>query len=280
MRCLPHFDINVAYLDENDGILQAAVRKQNIDIVQYIVRRVSLQKINEVVEYNRITSSHLAPMMKNETITRILLEKQANVHAEDKKGRTLLLYAVKYEQLEQCRLLLQHGARIENRPKEATKLFNALFCHAKKLNINIFQFLIDHGLNPNTTDVYGKTILHRVAESTRIRNAVKCGELLLKYGANINAITRKGDSALHLAADNCSGLPFYELMFEKDADLNICNKKNKTFFDVVFERSEILLEGFIKYLVLAKARGKMDYNFGTVMLNPIESRSTFNAKKK
>ncbi|XP_045477975.1 putative ankyrin repeat protein RF_0381 [Harmonia axyridis] len=198
-------------------------------------------------------------MMKNESITRILLEKEANVHAEDIKSRTPLLYAVKHNKLEQCRLLLQHGERIENKPRRVTKLFNALFRHAKKLNINIF-----------TTDVYGKTLLHRVAENTRIQNAVKCGELLLKNGANINVITRKGDSALHLTADNCSGLPFYELKFEEDADLNICNKKNKTFFDVVIERSEILLEGFIKYLVLAKARGKIDNNFGTVILNTIE----------
>ncbi|XP_045477976.1 putative ankyrin repeat protein RF_0381 [Harmonia axyridis] len=254
MSCLPHVDVNFAYVDENEGILHAAVRKQNTDIVQYIVRRLSVQKINEVVEYNRITALHLAAMMKNESITRILLEKQANVHAEDKKGRTPLLYAVKHNKLEQCRLLLQHGGRIENKPKRATKLFNAFFCHGKKLNINIFQFLLDHGLNPNTTDVYGKTILHRVAESTRIQNAVKCGELLLKYGANINAITKKGDSALHLAADNCSGLPFYELMFENDADLNICNKKNKTFLDVVNERSEIILQVYNKYLVLAKIR--------------------------
>lgn len=76
-----------------------------------------------------------------------LIEKGADVCQGDDRGHTPLTQAVKYDDIEITKLLLNHGAGVAGtvRPFHETCLH--LACHAGEGKLEIVKLLVQHGAN-------------------------------------------------------------------------------------------------------------------------------------
>lgn len=71
----------------------------------------------------------------------------------------------------------------------------------------------------NTTNNLGETPLHQAADSENYSMA----QLLLSFGAKVNAQQNEGDSPLHHSAFR-GDLDMVELLLEHKANANLCNR--------------------------------------------------------
>ncbi len=96
----------------------------------------------------------------NLEILRMLIEKGADVNAQDAGGRTALLHAVIAERKEMVMFLIRNGANVDPRDDSWTPLHHA----ACQGNLEIVRFLVESGADINARTKTGETPLS-LAES-------------------------------------------------------------------------------------------------------------------
>ena len=164
-------------------------------------------------------------------VATLLAEGPAAIHETGHMGRTPLHVAAEHDNLRLAELLLQSGARIEaRRTREDTPLFwassqpMAAFLieagadpHAKDFagrepihwaaqfaRYDVLQYFLSLGCSANTVDRHLNAPMHYVTGAAGLINvfwmvapqAVDCIDLLIRYGANVNAQNRDGNVPL------------------------------------------------------------------------------------
>jgi ankyrin repeat protein len=67
-------------------------------------------------------------------------------------------------------------------------------------------------------------------------------KLLLAADADVHAVTRRGDTCLHIAAHHSYPVPVLCMLIKAGADLHAVNRKGKTAAEVAHDSSNTLLE--------------------------------------
>src|SRR5207245_10828153 len=99
-----------------------------------------------------------------------------------------------------------------------------LFTALEEKQWNIFHFLVKAGANINFQNKEGFTILLQAISS---HFNLKIIQYLVSMGADLNAVTEKGETALHLAA--CySDTSIVDYLLSKGLDLNTKTISNET----------------------------------------------------
>lgn len=156
---------------------------------------------------------------------------------------TALSLAIKSERLDMAKLLLRHGANING--KYGYNDCNIIMYLYPKFSENGLKFMLDNGVNINSTDNFEDDIL-KVASTKGDKNLVSfllnCGakgvdnalvaavcnghedvvDALLKSGANIDTLGETGYSALHVAIEGGFNHLAIKLI-EKGASVNVKN---------------------------------------------------------
>ena len=102
-------------------------------------------------------------------------------------------------------------------------------------DIASLKCLIDKVSVIDPVDSFGRTPLHRACE----RSSFKVAKLLLKFGANVNAITKTGDSPLTiLAAQKNYDIELIKLMLDKNAKKDHANNEYMRPIDIVKQSKE------------------------------------------
>lgn len=153
-------------------------------------------------------------------IVQTLLGNRANpnLHSFNKKGGTALLEAVVYERVAIVKLLLLHGANVEEPYgngifKGATPLQMA--ATSSNENKVLLLLLLKAGARVDAADVQGNTALHQVAAS----GTVSAAQLLLEHGATVDARTWIGMTPLMNAALG-GNVAMVKLLIAKGANVN------------------------------------------------------------
>jgi ankyrin repeat protein len=123
----------------------------------------------------------------NLEIVESLVELGVDVNAKDKDGLTALHVAAEQNNCDLVKVLLRRGASFEVSNRGRT----ALHCTAAA---EVAEILIDEGIDVNASDSEGLTALHLASQ----RDLEDVLDVLLE-NAEINALTKKGQSALHFA---------------------------------------------------------------------------------
>lgn len=122
-------------------------------------------------------------------LSKLLIEKKADVSAVSKNGRTAFYYAVDKKNVD----LLESLIEASQNPEEDLKRRydnNMSLTHVvlQKINnfttseiLKIMQILFDHGVDPDSTDSHGDTPLHIAAKSDEAKDIVT---LLIHKGCN------------------------------------------------------------------------------------------------
>jgi len=157
----------------------------------------SVDLINTALDPDGNTSLHLAAIGGHLRLTQALLQRRADVDAQEGKQRTPLHVACNEERADVVRELISGGANVD--AVDALKQ-TALHKAARSNNVDVLAILVEHGV-PDlvAADSNGMHALHIAAE-LGLNGAL---DYLLSHGASVTATNKNGWSALHLAAHGC-----------------------------------------------------------------------------
>ena len=149
-----------------------------------------------------------------------LINRGMDVNSVDAAGNTLLMQTVNRDNQEFFDYLLKRRARINTRNRNGE---TALSLAAYRGKLHFVQRLVDSGAD---VDLYGWPPLIYAA----FNGHTAVAEYLLKKGAEVNATTENGSTALLFAA-RFGHIEVVELLLLNKADPNIANERGATAID-------------------------------------------------
>ena len=143
---------------------------------------------DSLVRYERksgLTPLHIAVKEGHLDMCQMLLEHEADVHAQDSKGNTPLHSALSDNNLEISRILLEYNAEVNSRNDDgSTPLLMAL----PNGNIELVRLLLAHNADTLVHDNMGNTPLHLAA----FRGHLEVVHSLLELKANVDCLNGEG----------------------------------------------------------------------------------------
>ncbi|WP_371222939.1 ankyrin repeat domain-containing protein [Orientia tsutsugamushi] len=192
--------------------LSSAIKRGDVKAVLDILNEnPGLVNFQQDVDFK--TPLHTSVEHKQEEITKLLLERNANVTLQDNNGNTPLHVAARNHDFKMTETLLSHGNAIvdmqNNKGQTSLHLastrphtYQGASALLSKESLSIAQALLTHGANVNLEDEDGNTALHYATNHFHHKEIT---EILLNHGANVNAQNNVGDTALHRAAKSGLG---------------------------------------------------------------------------
>lgn len=158
-------------------------------------------------DQNEDTILHYACQLKSVEFVKLLLKFGANPNIKNKENFTPVFEAIRSEDVEILKVLIDAGADI-NMIIHTTKGFLSwssplryAYSRNSKAGVEMFTTLLFSGANPNIQDnITKETILHYVAEYMYRLNIrfVKAIDILLDAGADANILDNRGNTPLNI----------------------------------------------------------------------------------
>jgi len=182
---------------QSNELLMRGAEEGNLEKVKFALERYG--DVNIRCIYTGQTPLFKASEKGHLTIVKLLLKNGANLNVKDKDGATPLHVASYYGNQEVVKLLLVNGTNVNSQDVDGvTPLYNA----SKRGYLEIVKLLLDARANVNmqTYDLR-ETALHIITEKDNMEtdNYLEIAKLLIKFGADINATDKFGDTPLHNA---------------------------------------------------------------------------------
>jgi len=158
------------------------------------------------------------------------------VNVKDKVGNLTPLHrAAQSGDLAIAQILVGNGADVNSRGGSGGDMTPILCCVLSKTNPELVNLLLDHGVDPNSVDSLGVTVLMKASQMGK-QDVV---ELLTTKGVEVNKQDRTvlGYAALHyaVAANNAA---IVDLLIQKGANVNAVDKDNQTPLKIALSASE------------------------------------------
>ncbi len=134
---------------------------------------------------------HIAAIRGNRDIAVALLRNGADLNARDFHGRTAFMLALREGEQELARYFLAEGAQLHTN----YTLTNALFDAIKGKDLEMTEYLLQHGFSVNVINRTQTTPIHIAAASGNMEII----DLLVQKGAKVDQVDDDGWSALHFA---------------------------------------------------------------------------------
>lgn len=155
---------------------------------------------------------------------KLLLARKADTNARDSAGNTALHHVIGHEKaLEMAQLLLAHGADPDITDNQGnTVLYEAgLFCMPE-----MTRLLLEHGADPNARNKDGNSVLHNIGlqySNPILAPETKALEMLLKAGADPNLKSQFGEPLLFDCCES-GNIEAARLLLKYGADVNAIRK--------------------------------------------------------
>ena len=192
------------------------------------------------------TPLHMAVQQGQKETAELLIEIGADINAEDTFGETPLHYAVGRGDMQLTEFLIQKGADVKSTARVG---WTPLHCVAANGSKELARLLIQKGADVNARDnFFGETPLHTAIRdgekafniglgilqitsdkrnASRDEKKAELTELLIVNGADLNAVSTAGQTALMYAALTGNS-KIVETLLQKGADINVISKSGMT----------------------------------------------------
>ncbi|KPK36438.1 MAG: hypothetical protein AMJ65_16175 [Phycisphaerae bacterium SG8_4] len=219
-------DINVYPVEDWGPLQETVVISNSIEMAKLLIARGG--DINSK-GYPVLNS---AIHEKRRDLCEFLIQRGANVNAEDKWGRVSLHYAIRNEDLDIMNILIANGADVDI--KHTGRYTPLQYTHSGGETLLQYaaiggrteaaKLLLEAGANVDAKNDGGQTALHVILDLTKskytyYRLSKDTVELLLAKGADVNLKDKDGRTPLHLAAESADG-DIIELLLDKGARID------------------------------------------------------------
>ncbi|MGJ4751420.1 ankyrin repeat domain-containing protein [Leptospira kmetyi] len=214
--------------------------------IQFNQTRIAKLLIENGADINAKNDSLRTPIFfaDRESTLKFLLESGAVL--DDQKDafcRAPLYYSILHERLKVAKLLIQSGADINVRDERGmTPLIFAI-------RSELFEFsklLIEQGADPNLKDEKdGKTPLMFLLGGTFLKKNLDLAESILQKGADLDATSNSGSTALHFATFH-NDLEAVRFLLDRGAQTNLKNRFDKTPLNIAIENNHAEIVALLK----------------------------------
>ncbi|AKI78853.1 putative ankyrin repeat protein [Acanthamoeba polyphaga mimivirus] len=227
--------------------------KNDIDTVKILLENRASPNI--IDDNSRTILMDICTDYQNENsldIIEMLLKKGANVNATDTEGRTALNYACisvnNKITVKIIKLLLNYNINVNHVDNDGAHILIDLCRNYSKYSLKIIKLLLEHGADLNVTFGNKKwTPLFFANEnifSSSEKDPERCTkliDLLIDYGANVNAVDKYGNNILmeDIARNLECPNSITKHLLEKKININHQNNNGDTVLLLVYERHEL-----------------------------------------
>ena len=240
------YNINETYSEQLLSPLMLACESGNLDIATYLVENGADVNLKDSTGMNALAYCLYLP---ETTIAEYLITQGADVDAANDEG-TLLIHAVKEENISFVKLLLKNNAYINKVSKEG---FGPLFPALVNWNPELMQILIENGADINWQDADGRSLLvyalfmdnyeaaqflllhgidvdlidnegHTPLMHAAFEKKLQMANLFLNNSANVNAIDDEGNTPIHHASSG-GNVEIVKMLHQRGADLDQTTKE-------------------------------------------------------
>jgi serine/threonine-protein phosphatase 6 regulatory ankyrin repeat subunit B len=178
--------------DDLNKLFLAAVHGKQLESVTLFLEKGADVNYQEKEGSDR--ALHSAGHGQDRTLVRFLLNHGADPNATGFLGQTPIYSANDVI----AEMLIEAGARLDVRDNDGNTPLHEI---ARSTDLKTMKFFLDQGQDPNAKNNWGDTPLHRMAgERSSNRGFKESLDLILQYGAEINALNNQGETALTLAS--------------------------------------------------------------------------------
>ena len=135
------------------------------------------------------------------------------------------------------KLLINYGYDFNTRDSNGiTALMVCCRGNIPRYGIKRMKTLLEHGIDPEVTDLHGQTAIHQSLSDDN----VPAFEMLIKYGARLDARTSKGETVLHMAVERTREVAMVHALSKAgimQLDLDARRHDGKIAFDVLRRRA-------------------------------------------
>ena len=203
-------------------------------LVEFLVTK-HPQDVSSRTSFDNATPLHLAGQMGHAKISRFLLERGADVTAQDKNGSTPLHLSSQCEQLEVVVMLIEHGADVTAQNEDrSTPLHLALLRH----HAEIASMLIKCGADVTAQNEDGLAPSHLASEWGQEWGEVEVAGMLIERGADVTARNMDRSTPLHIASQ-CGQAEIARMLIERGADVIAQDKNGWTPLHLALDRGQV-----------------------------------------
>lgn len=237
------FDTIMRYFDIVDLTTKFPSRRAS-QAIHYAAKmqqpHIARELLSRGIDVNSCDGDGMTPLLyavlkSNDELIDMFMSKGADWKVQDRQGRNIVYIASNTQRLDLITRFIELGCD----PNATTvKGRTALAKTAWTGQVAVVAHLLEkHAANTETPDINGRTALFAAVIGVSRGNSVKCSktfndspecaELLLRYGANIEAQDSSGNTPLIFAADS-SGLKSIDMLIKHKVDIFHANKAGKT----------------------------------------------------
>ena len=195
-------DINATNM-YGQSIAHSLVAQNDAGLFELLLQRPSVKL--DVADFQGFTPLHHAAMMDKNISASILVQNGAQLTLKNKEKLTPFLLAVQRLAVATVAVLLEKGSakQLQHRDAQGNNALHVLvdsylnprfISDAEKFN-EILALLVKHGLDINSTDTQGNSILHKVA----MAEAAELYGFILEHGGDYELKNAEGKTPLELA---------------------------------------------------------------------------------
>ena len=217
--------------------LGKAIRNDNVEMVKVLLEHgadpngygyLDSPPLHEAAVHGGLAGVPSFFSSKHEKIMLLLLQFNADPNFKSKSGKTPLMAAANLGFSRGAKVLIQHGAKIEESDNSGN---TALIIAAETEDgLGVVKRLLKAEADVNAVNEDGNTALHAASKNEKGHGIVKA---LIKANADVSAVNKDGNTALHIAADAYEGADkIVESLLENGANPNAVNKRGTTPLDL------------------------------------------------
>lgn len=211
---------------DNDILLQCIIDNHKKTTEEIIISLA--QKADLTILYSRKkTLLHLALENRLEKLAHFLVNKKTDVNAQDDNKKTPLHCAIdsfhSHCSLQMIEFLLKNGANPDIKDKEGKPAIHYAFSYSVENIQPLLDLLLKYGANINDTDNDNRTALHHACKASRIEIIER---LIYKEKFDINAQDNFGNTPLHYSCHKAK-IDILAFLLDNKANVNKINHKGE-----------------------------------------------------